>query len=458
MKIFKRAIFLVLAGGLGYGIYYASQALPILSGYGAKDLCSCVFVAGRQTSDVIKNELGKAPLSMGSFSIDYSDSSATGSVLGFAQRKAIYRKGLGCTLLAEISEDDLRSQHPALAWPMIRATDSIDWPMGDRVTDTMLGGINYEKIHQTLKEAFTEPGEKKLRRLRSVVIVYKGQIIAEKYAEGYTKDTRQIGWSMSKSINSALVGILVKDGKLKVEAPAPIKLWQKDERSRITLNDLLHASSGLAWEENYAGPSGATNMLFKKKDMGLYAALSPTKYKPGEFFYYSSGTANIIARIVRDAIGDEGYYKFPYQRLFNKIGMHNTILEPDAGGTFVGSSYSFGTARDWTRFGLLYLNDGVWNGERIFPEGWVKYTATAASAAPIGQYGAQFWLNAGAPGNPSNRRYPDVPTDLLSADGFEGQNVWIIPSKNLVVTKLSLEQGNYLDDNKFLADIISSLP
>jgi CubicO group peptidase (beta-lactamase class C family) len=107
---------------------------------------------------------------------------------------------------------------------------------------------------------------------------------------------------------------------------------------------------------------------------------------------------------------------------------------------------------------LLYLNDGVWNGERIFPEGWVKYTATAASAAPIGQYGAQFWLNAGAPGNPSNRRYPDVPTDLLSADGFEGQNVWIIPSKNLVVTKLSLEQGNYLDDNKFLADIISSLP
>jgi len=133
------------------------------------------------------------------------------------------------------------------------------------------------------------------------------------------------------------------------------------------------------------------------------------------------------------------------------------VLEPDAGGTFVGSSFTFGTARDWARFGLLYLNDGVWNGERILPEGWVEYTTTPGPAAEHGEYGAQFWLNAGAKDNPANRIYPDVPADLYWADGYEGQNVFILPSKNLVVVKLSLSSGDHLDDNKFLAGIISAL-
>jgi CubicO group peptidase (beta-lactamase class C family) len=255
-----------------------------------------------------------------------------------------------------------------------------------------------------------------------------------------------------------LVGILTRQGKINLEEPAPIEAWKNDSRSKITLNDLMHASSGLAWEENYAGPSGATNMLFKKKDMGLFAAEAPLVHEPGKVFYYSSGTTNIIARIVRETVGDDLYYKFPYEELFYKIGLLNTVLEADAGGTFVGSSYSFGTARDWARFGLLYLNDGLWNGERILPEGWVSYTTTPAPGADRGQYGAQFWLNAGAPGNIDNRLYPDVPTDLFWADGFEGQNVFIIPSKKLVVVKLSLSQGDYLDDNKFLKEIIETLP
>ncbi len=138
--------------------------------------------------------------------------------------------------------------------------------------------------------------------------------------------------------------------------------------------------------------------------------------------------------------------------------MYSAIIEPDAGGTFVGSSYSFAAARDWARFGLLYLNDGVWNGKRILPEGWVKYTTTPSVAAPIGEYGALFWLNAGALNNPAHRRYPDASSDVYGADGYEGQNVWIVPSKKLVIVRLSLEQGNYLDENSFLAEIIGAMP
>jgi len=242
-----------------------------------------------------------------------------------------------------------------------------------------------------------------------------------------------------------------------VNKPAPIESWRNDARSKITLNDMMHMSSGLDWVENYGGPSSATNMLFKKKDMGIYASAVPAKEEPGKVFYYSSGTTNIISRIVRDKVGDENYYRFPYVELFDKLGMRSIVIEPDAGGTFVGSSYSFATARDWARFGLLYLNDGICNGERILPEGWVTYSSTPTSGAKIGEYGAQFLLNAGTKDHPEKRIYPSVPADLYWADGFEGQNIFILPSKKLVIVKLSQSTGNYLNDDLFLSDVIESL-
>jgi CubicO group peptidase (beta-lactamase class C family) len=234
--------------------------------------------------------------------------------------------------------------------------------------------------------------------------------------------------------------------------------WKNDNRSALTIHNLMQMSSGLNWEENYSKPSDATNMLFKAKDAGLFASHSKLKDEPGKVFQYSSGTSNMLAWIVRNAVGDSAYYTFATERLFKKTGMHSMILEPDAGGTYVGSSYAFATARDWGRFGLLFLNDGMFNGERILPEGWTEYSSTPCEGAKIGQYGAQFWLNAGSKTDVANRTYPDVPADLFWADGYEGQNVFILPSKDLVVVKLSQSSGNYLDDNKFLADIIKALP
>jgi CubicO group peptidase (beta-lactamase class C family) len=456
-KIIGLSLFAIFLGALSYGVYYASQAFPILTGYGAKNLCSCAYLSGRTEQSVIDNELSAFPLSIGTFKLHPEDSSATASVFGFAEHKAIYRKGLGCTLLNEISEEELRNQKFNLPKPLGNQ-DNIAWPMGNLIRDTILQDINYELLNKTVEDAFAEPGETKNRRTRAILVLYDGQIIAEKYAEGFDQNTRQLGWSMAKSVTNSLIGILVRDGKLSLNDVAPFAEWKNDNRANLTINNLMQMSSGLNWEENYSKPSDATNMLFKTKDAGLFASHATLTREPGKVFQYSSGTSNMLAWIVRNAVGDSAYYTFASERLFKKTGMHSMILEPDAGGTYVGSSYAFATARDWARFGLLFLNDGMFNGDRILPEGWSEYSSTPCEGADMGQYGAQFWLNAGSKTDVVKRMYPDVPVDLFWADGYEGQNVFILPSKDLVVVKLSQSSGNYLDDNKFLADIIKALP
>lgn len=455
-KIIVRTLLLLIIGAVAYGTYYAWLAVPIITAYSAKNTCSCVFLSNRTLDDVKANELGSFPLKLGSVRVDREQASVTSSVFGLGQRKAVYREGLGCTIVSEVDERELLSQHPNLPKPPPVDQDTVQWPTGNLPPDS-LPDFDHAKLTRVLDEAFSEPSEEKKRRTRAIIVVYDGKIIAERYANGFNADTKLTGWSMAKSITNSLVGVLVKQGRLTLNDPAPVNGWQLDSRRKITLSHLLQASSGLEWTEVYSGPSSATNMLFKKKDAGLYAAESKLIHQPGVDFYYSSGTTNIISRIIRNAVGDSSYYSFPYEEVFYKIGMFNTVLEPDAGGTFVGSSFAFATARDWARFGLLYLNDGVWNDERILPEGWVRYTTTPAPAAERGEYGAQFWLNSGEPGNRSNRYFPDVPTDLFWADGYEGQNVFILPSKKLVVVKLSLSTGDYLDDNGFLKGIIDSL-
>ena len=450
----KKIILVLLLAILVYALSYAWRALPIITGYNAKMMCSCTMLASRSPESVMNDELSRFPLSLASPEVNFNDSTVSCSVWGLASKKAVYKKGLGCTLLNGITEKEFRNQQKTVATPSSLNRDTIPWPMGDLMPDSLPPTIDYEALQQIVNSAFDEPGPKRLRRTRAILVVYDGSIVAEKYADGFDKNSRLIGWSMTKSIINALVGILVKEGKLALDAPAPIPFWQQDERSKITLSNLLHASSGLRWEEDYSAPSGATNMLFKEKDMGLYAAHCPAQYPPETVFYYSGGTTNILSWIVRQAVGEENYYRFPSEELFQKLGIRSMVIEPDAGGTFVGSSYSFATARDWARFGLLYLYDGNWYGEQLLPDDWVHYTTTPAPAAPRGEYGAQFWLNAGAKEDPANRYYPDAPTDLYWADGFEGQNVFILPSRKLVIVKLSMSHGDYLDDNAFLKEVI----
>jgi CubicO group peptidase (beta-lactamase class C family) len=455
MKLFKRTLLFVLIALVGYATYYLSQALPIISGYGAKNLCSCVFVAGRDPQQVIQQELGAALVNLGTYEAHFEDSSATASVFGLSKRKAIYRKGLGCTLISEMIEAELRDQKRNIASNPVINQDTITWPQGNRLSDSSL--TKFKNLASVVDAAFAETDQENPMNTRAVIILHNGEIVAEKYAPTFNQNTKLMGWSMTKTITNAIVGLLVKQGKLKVEEPATVSEWKEDERNKITLNNLMQASSGLAWQEVYGGPSTATNMLFKKKDAGGYAAKSKIEAAPNTKWYYSSGTTNIISRIARQTIGDDDYFKFAYREIFHKIGAFSMVIEPDASGTFVGSSFSYATARDWARFGLLYLNDGVWNSERILPEDWIKYSTTPANAAPQGEYGAQIWLNAGNKSNPNDKRFPDAPNDMYLMDGFEGQSVIMIRSRNVVIVRLGLSQKRDFDVNGFVNDVLKAM-
>ncbi len=441
-----------------YVIYFMVNMFPVIAGYGAKNLCSCVYIQGRSEADVIQQELGTIMGKVGTFEVNREDSSATGKVWFFISKKAIFRKGLGCTLVNGLEEDELRAQNFVGKTDLAINQDTIAWPDGNMISTSMPTGVDQITLQKIVVDAFVDSNPKTATNTRAVVVLYDGFIVAEKYANGYNASTPLMGWSMTKSITNALMGIVVGEGRMTLDDAALLDVWKNDDRIKIKLTDLMHASSGLDWGEIYSRPSDATEMLFRSKDAGRFAFLKKRAHAPNEKFYYSSGSTNILSWIIRERLGDARYHRLPYEKLFNKIGMNSAVIEPDAAGTFVGSSFSYATARDWARFGLLYLNDGVWNGERILPEGWVKYTSTPAPAAPIGEYGAQWWLNAGAKENPSNRKYPDVPPDSFQAEGFEGQFVFVIPSKKLVVVRLGLSQKAEPDMNKFVKEIIGAMP
>jgi CubicO group peptidase (beta-lactamase class C family) len=431
--------FLLLAVGIGIFVLIR-ESLPIVSGYGAKVLCSGVFVAGRSPEAVIKNDLSGFPLNLGTYTVDRGDSSVTGKVWGFAERKAVYRYGLGATLVSGMTEGELKEQRIVRMTAPAVNPDTVDWPMGDRVVSP---GEDSAALREAMGMAFGDGGIKETGT-RAVIVVHHGRIVAERYASGFDRHTRLTGWSMTKSITNALIGILVRQGLLNVAEPAPVEQWLKDERSKITIENLLRMNSGLKWWEFYGGPSDATRMLYREKDMGEYAMKSKLGHKPGEVFYYSSGTANILSSIIRRTVGNSVYYRFPYQQLFYRIGMYSAVLEPDAGGTFVGSSYCYATARDWARLGLLYLQDGVWNGQRVLPEGWVDFTRRGE------EYGALWWLNR-------NGRHPHIPRDCYGCEGYEGQYVWVIPSKDLVLVRMARENGRKLDPDVFVPAVTEAM-
>jgi CubicO group peptidase (beta-lactamase class C family) len=222
------------------------------------------------------------------------------------------------------------------------------------------------------------------RRTRAIVIVHGGRIVAERYADGYGSASLFTGWSMTKSVTNALVGILTAQNALDIDADRLRPEWRSpdDPRSAITLHDLLTMSSGLGFDESYAPSGAATRMLFDSHDAAAVAADSPLLHDPGTVWSYSSATTNIVSAVVRDAFkSHDEYIAFPRRALFDRIGMTTAVLEPDPSGTFVGSSFMYATARDWARFGLLFLRDGTWNVERILPEGWVDYSVIDAIEA-----------------------------------------------------------------------------
>lgn len=457
LKVIALLLLVIIAAATGYVLIYFP---PVMTGMDAKTMCSCVYVTGRTPESVKAKELQVFPgLTLADFVFNESDSSVSASLL-WKTSTAIYRKGLGCTLLSERSEEEVRSQKlraPALQSPEL--LDSIPWPRGNMTDSASIPGVDYAALNAAINNAFNDDTPSGPVNTHAVVILYDGKIIGERYAEGMDKNTRLMGWSMTKSIGNALIGILVRYGKLSPDRPAPWEEWKDDERRRITLDHLLKASSGLQWNESYFVPTSEFHRMFiHSDDKAGFAAALPLEHEPGTHFQYSSGTSNILAGIVRKTVGDNDYYQFPYRELFQRIGMYTALLEPDASGTFVGSSYGYASARDWARLGLLYLNDGIFEGERILPEGWVDYSLTPAPACRRGEYGAQIWLNRGNPKDPSNRFIPGLPQDAFFFEGFERNSVTVIPSRKLVAVRLGVTHHSGFQLHKFVSDVIEALP
>ncbi|WBU88972.1 serine hydrolase domain-containing protein [Cellulophaga omnivescoria] len=443
MKNLKRVL-LVLLVVLIVAVVYNYPKLNMISGYAAKNMASNVYVANRKAQDVNKVDNNVPLIKLANSKIDKSTKSATSSVYGLMPRKAVYRDGLGAVLI----NDDYDPTKFILQPKRDFTKTGLPFPYGNKdQKDTVFNNVDYTKLSKAIDLGFSNPD---IQKTRSTIVIYKDQIIAEQYAGGFTKDTKILGWSMTKSIVSTLYGILQCNGKLNVNQLAPIKEWQNDDRKNITYNHLLRMQSGLEWDENYTEISDATKMLFLEADMTLVQQKKEAIAKPTEIWNYSSGTSNLLSGLLKKNFkSHQEYLDFPYASLIDKIGMHSMLIEADMEGNYVGSSYGWATTRDWAKFGLLYLHKGNWNGERIFDANWVDYVSKPTIHSN-GTYGAHFWLNA-------EGRFPDVPKDMYYASGYQGQYVFVIPSKNLVVVRTGLATYPIFDLNGFLGGITSAI-
>ena len=437
-KTILRIVLAVLAAALLGGCLYLNSLLPIITGYAAKNLASDVFVSGREPADVEALDLHFSFIKFTRNKVDFENKTVTSRFL-WGKSVAAWREGYGVTLLRGKKAAEFQAQKYPLA-PEAEGPDFLE--PGDSALTARLA-----PIAQALVDDHAYNGTP-----FAFVVLHEGKVVAERYREGLSARTRFLSWSMAKSFTNALAGLMYGDNLVDIFAPTGIPEWQGDERAAITLNDLMQMQSGLEWNENYGNRSDVNLMLHREKDMGLYAIDKPLEHKPGTFWYYSSGSTNIVMRFLRGKFAsDKEFLTYYRERVFAPLGIRNAVFEPDMSGTPVGSSYLYVTAREYASFGQLFLNDGVFQGRRILPEGWVNYSVTPASASNDG-YGAFFWLN-------KDKFWPDIPKDMFNCQGHDGQEIFIIPSKDLVVVVLgySPKPDRVVDWNALVRDIIAQL-
>jgi len=446
------------------------ELLRVGANYAAKIVCSNVFLAGRDPDEVLRTDVqapGIALLRLMRVSVDRGRRVVRAGLLGFiGDGLAVARPGTGCAVVPDgnldfathigtvpahpvtssagsaVAAPRFPSAGPALTSTSASAGAAADarpggnagvgmdprvaWPEGTTVATT----VALDRL--LADDALAGPG------MRAIVVVDHGRIVAERYAPGFSATTPLLGWSMTKSVVAGLVGVLVKEGRLALDQPAG---WQSADggRERIRIADLLAMSSGLRFDEAYGDVSDVTRMLYLQPDMAGFARAQPVEHPAGEFWSYSSGTANILSRIVQDAAGSLAA-AYPTEKLFKPLGMTSATMETDEDGALVGSSYMYATARDWARYGLFLLQDGVWLGQEMLPQGYVAMMASPV-AASRGQYGhGLVWLwgsDALTPGENPDAAF-GIPADTYWMEGHDGQSTAITPSRRLVIVRLGL--------------------
>ncbi len=444
MKNFFKILVLLIIAVLIYLRIAIYPQLDLISGFSSKSVASGHFLDNRSKKMIEQSDNDIDKIDWATNEINESGKYTTASVHGLKERKAIYREGLGATLI----NNDFDVSKPYEVPKRNKTNNNLPFPYGNNEPkDTVFANVDYDKLNAAIANAFDKKGLKD-KRTRSVIVIYKDKIIAEGYDVGFNKNSRILGWSMTKSLTSTYFGILQKQGKLNIMNPAPIAEWKNDERKNITINDLLHMNSGLEWEEDYNKISDVTHMLFQAEDMSQTQVEKQAAFKPNTHWCYSSGTTNLLSGILRKQFKThQKYLDFWYSALLDKISMNSAIVETDMAGNFVGSSYGWATTRDWAKLGLLYLHKGKWNGEQLFEESWVKYVATPTNTSN-GRYGAQFWLNAGG-------YFPDVPKEMFYCSGYQGQMVAVFPNHDLVIVRMGLSED--FDFNGFLKKILQSI-
>ncbi len=314
---------------------------------------------------------------------------------------------------------DEASEYPAQSSDVPYPT--IEWPVGE-----LPDGVDEAALDAAVATAFGADDAE--TRVRSLVVVKGGEIVYERYHPLDSADQATSSFSVAKSFTSAIVGMLIGEGRLSLDAPAPVEEWQAagDPRGEITLDDLMRMSSGLEWEEEY-GPGSLPLQMLQAPHAADLPIAQELVTEPGTEFEYSTGTTAILADIAADELGGgDALDTYVHERLLDPLGMTSTILLEDSTGTWLGGLGADSTPRDYAKFGLLFLRDGVWDGERILPEGWVDESRSPSSTNP--SYGLQWWMN-GPPGT-------------FAALGLFGQQIIVSPELDLVIVTTSTQGGD----------------
>jgi CubicO group peptidase (beta-lactamase class C family) len=428
-KIYIVAGAAVVLGAIAWHMVRPGQVLRIGAGVAAHNVCSMTFISGQDPKETYDQLV--APV-LGGFSrlFEVHVSPATHSVEVSSGpfhhlARADFTPGYGCRLA-------LPGTRPLVADSTTHAhADDGFAPAGT------VAAIQ-PAIAAAMDRVFTESPDQTVKHVKAVVIVKDGHVIAERYAPGFDLHTPLLSFSVAKSFTNAFLGILAREDKIRVDQPLNAPEWQapNDPRRSITVENLLRMSSGLDAEEAESAFSPVARMEFFHADMAGYAARQPAKEAPGQTFEYTSADTVLLSRLVGEKVGGgpAGLRAFARRELFDRLGMGDVTMEFDGQGTFVGSTYVYTTARDFARFGMLYLNDGIApDGQRLLPRGWVQWSRrSTVGGSP---YGAGFWTNDG-PSKPAKWRVEaGFPKDGFYASGTMGQRIYIVPSEKLVIVR-----------------------
>jgi CubicO group peptidase (beta-lactamase class C family) len=445
-----------LAAGI---ILRPDRAIRVATGAVAHNVCSKTFVSGLDPKAVFTETVARDGLRrlrhVLRFHVDRTARTVDASVAGLLTSHAVFHDGLGCVLLHGSKEPYLlKSDIDALKVPKSP-------PLLAEVAGPDIVQPSDPALNAALDHAFEEPAEPPFRKTKAVVVVHDGKVIAERYADGIGVDTPLMGFSMTKSVVSALIGIMTQQGLTSPSLPAPVPEWRgaNDPRREIEVEHLLRMTTGLALDETNSGFDPSSQMIYLRDDMAGFAANAVPVAPPGTRWHYSSATTQILARAIRDAVGGpEQTLAFAWRELFNPLGMRSVTLEFDGSGTLQGSTYMLASARDWAKFGLLYLNDGMIGGKRLLHEDWVDFSAAATLGT---DYGAGFWTNRSEHPDARGRVRSGIPRDAFFASGDLGQRIVILPSQHLVVVRLgdSVDPtGDIRGLTRLVKEVIAAVP